>query len=206
MTTATVPSLAELRALAAERLDDPWEGAQTELEIGFERWLVSVATADGRSGIRVATACAEAALPLVRANAAASGLGFGGPDAEWGDSPAPSEQLEAVRRWLDEGADFAGSNVDYTRQLNVWEDDLRPTDAAGWFAYSVEATNLLGMAVLHGTERGPYGEWTGPVCAARSAICTYKAMNRDGGDRSADLETVLTATRAVLGSSSDEST
>lgn len=203
MPTDGVPSIDELRALAAPGLDDPWEGAQTELEIGLERWLESVATADGRQGVEVATAFASRALEVVRANAEASGLGFGGPDEEWGDSPPASEQLEAIRRWVEEGTDLPKSTVDYTRQLNVWEDDLRPgNDSPGsWYMYFVEATNLLGMAVLHGDEPGPYGEWRGPRCAARSAVCTYKAMNRDGGDRVADLEVLLGSASEVLGSS-----
>ena len=196
-----VPSLAELRTLAAEGLEDPWDGSETELEGGLERWVEALAEADGRLGVRVAIACAEHALPLVRESAAASGLDFGGPDDEWGCSMAPSEQLGAVRRWLDEGDELPPPTVDYTRQLNVWEDDLRPPDESPgtWFTYFVEATNLLAMAVLHGPEPGPYGEWRGPRCAARSAVCAYKAMNRDDGDRIADLEALLAAVEDALG-------
>ena len=62
-----------------------------------------------------------------------------------------------------------------------------------WYVYFVEATNLLVMAALHDERGGPFGHWGRPRCAARSAVCSYKAMSSPGADRRAHLTALLVA-------------
>jgi len=54
------------------------------------------------------------------------------------------------------------------------------------------------MAILHDDEAGPYDTWRRSLCAARSAVCSYKAMHRPGDDRDADLLQLVSAIRAAL--------
>lgn len=193
--------VATLEDLSSFAPSEEWDGGETALERSLEGWVEAIAGADPRAGVRAAMACAEHALPIVEASARASRLDVGAPDQEWGDSKTPIEQLAAVRAWLDSGADIPPHTADYTRQLNVWDEDLRPVEDApeDWFVYFVETTNLLLMAILHGDESGPYDTWRRSLCAARSAVCSYKAMHRPGGDREADLRQLIAAVRAALG-------
>jgi hypothetical protein len=193
---SSVTSLADLRGFAPS---ESWDGCESELEGALEGWIEAIAKADARSGVQAALACAELALPVVRASAQASADDVGGPDQSWGDSKAPVEQLAAARAWLGAGTAIPPHTADYTRQLNVWDEDLRPVDADGWFVYYVEATNLLVMAILHDDQGGPYRTWPRARCAARSAVCSYKAMHRPDDDRDADLARVIGAVRVALG-------
>lgn len=177
-----------------------WEGRETALEAGLEGWVEAIAKADARAGGVAALACAEHALPIVAASYAASGMDFGGPDDEWGDSATPRQQLEHVRAWVEHGTPIPELAADYTRQLNVWDEDLRPTQGnlEGWYVYFVETTNLLVMAILHDESGGPYGTWSGSVSAARSAVCSYKAMHRAGSDRGDDAAALIAAIKSAF--------
>ncbi len=127
-------------------------------------------------------------------------MDFGSPDVLWGDGCAPMEQVAAARTWFEasEPAPLEGI-VDYTRQLNVWDDDLRPDDHSpeAWYLYFVEATNLLAMAVNHDGTGGPYGTWSAPLCAARAVVCAFKTMWRPGVARADDALALIDAARAL---------
>lgn len=189
-----VTDLDELRAFVAV---EPWEARQTDLEGALEGWVEAIAKEDRRAGQLAALACAEHALPVIAATAEASGLDFGGPDQTWGDAFTPREQLAAARAFLEDGKALPDKITDYTRQLDVWDEDLRPDEDSpeGWFVYFVEATNLLLMALKHDEGGGPYGTWRGSMCAARSAVCSYKAMHRAGDDREVDASALIDAIR-----------
>lgn len=177
-----------------------WEAGETPAELQLEGWVQAIALVDLRAGVLAACVCAEQACEVARQLSVASGLDFGAPDQSWGGALAPVEQVARVRRWLDEGLPIPPRTADYSRQQNIWDDDMRPVAAypGDWFTYFVEASNLLVMAVLHGDDPGPYGEWPGVPCAARSALCSYKAMNGPGRDRDADLASLRAAVQAAL--------
>ena len=115
----------------------------------------------------------------------------------WGHEVSAVDQVTQVQKWIESGASLEHT-ADYTRQLNVWDDDLRPTSVEDWFLYYVEASNLLVMAALHGANQGPYGTtWTGPMCSARAAVCAYKAMNHPKADREAQAQMLIDIIRTT---------
>lgn len=188
-------------ALAGYPPSSAWEGIQHALERGLEGWVEAVARADKTAGVAAAAAVVQHALPIARRNYEASKLDYGGPDEGWaGWECAPVEQLSRVRAWLDSGGndELPALTADYTRQLSIWDDDLRPAvdSPAGWYIYFVEATNLLAFAVLHGADGGPYGTWSHPACAARAAVCAFKSMNAAGSDRRAGARALIDAIRS----------
>jgi hypothetical protein len=189
-----------LPAFDSDLAGTPWDVCETAGEQQLANWVEAIARADHRSGVLAARVCAEVALPVARSSAVASGLGFAEPDRPWGASLAPVEQLDRVRRWLDQGMEIPARTLDVSRQLNIWDDDLRPPPDApdSWFTYFVEASNLLVMAARNGDAPGAYGSWSGPVAAGRSAVCSYKAMHRPGHDRQADLDLLRAAVQSAL--------
>ena len=169
-----------------------WAGQETELERSFEGWIETIARTDPAAGVLAACVCAEYAFPIAKRHAEASDLDFGAPDQSWGGAVPPDEQVARVRAWITDGTPIPHHTADYARQQNVWDEDMRPMAdyPSDWFVYCVEASNLLVMAVLHDDQGGPYGKWPGTICAARSAVCSYKAMYGPGGDRQTDLITL----------------
>jgi len=191
----TLEELAELEPA------ESWDGAETDLERRFEGWIQTLA-ADRLVGIAAARACVELALPVAVTSSAASGLDFGGPHHDWGHpiGLTSAQQLEAVRALMDTGTALPKHTADYTRQLNVWDEDLRPLsgDPGSWFTYFVEATNLLVMACLHDDGAGPYGEPSRRSCASRAAVCAFKSMHTSDTDRETDLRGLIDAVEAAV--------
>ena len=185
-----------------------WEADQPPSERGIEGWIEAITVADRWSGIAAAAAAAQWALPLVTsASNANTGIDFGGPDDGLGGDVSPREQVSRVRQWLKTPTPQATRAVseaaERTRQLNVWDEDLRPLadDPSTWYWYFVEAANLLTFAVVNNETGDPDGSdinWPASVCAARSGVCAHRSIHAAGVTREVDAEAIIAAVRAAL--------
>ena len=145
-----------LRGLERDSELSSWEHALTEEERGLELWVHSF-TEFGRSAI-VAAAAAAARLvyPGIVERAGDEAIEFGiSEDAPSMDGESLGKQLHRVESWLsspdDETSSALRNAFDPTRQMTVWDDDLRPPDdlfdvSWHWF---MEVGQLCLGACLH---------------------------------------------------------
>ena len=171
----------KVEALYGHEPSGEWAGRETELEGALEGFVESLTRSDRAKGLQLAYGICERALPMAIAGFEASGMDFGDPrDPDgWGDTGSAVEQLEQIKGALEGGFYELTGVIDYTRQLNVWDEDLRPAGLDTAYLWYLEAPNLLAMAVVH-EESGPYGTWAGPICAGRAAVCAFKSALQEG--------------------------
>mmetsp|Transcript_19296 Transcript_19296/g.29285 ORF Transcript_19296/g.29285 Transcript_19296/m.29285 type:complete len:213 (-) Transcript_19296:56-694(-) len=180
MATADKSFEQELLHLSESSIDklEAWPGRDTKLEAGLELWVLKIQ--DRQTQLRIALAACQKALPTAIAAFEASDCDFGDPrhGESWGCDISAIEQLERVSAWIEDEATPLNSDiVDNTRQLNVWDNDLKPTLSRDYYLYFIEATNLLAMAALqhHNENDEPCGTWSTKLACARATVCAFKS-------------------------------
>ena len=203
-TVAAIPDFADhLRELGATGAGEPWVHADTPELAGLERWGTALATKDRQAGIAALVRAAQFGFPLalVAGGSAIVGLGFRGSEGEPIADGAPVEvQIARASRWLDDPSTIGAVDEAYdrTRQLNVWDDDLRPGDATAYYWY-LDVGQCCCAAILRGAgdpEGTSYYEWPPATTVGRGLVIAVRGIRNEGADLDqilTDLGTALTA-------------
>jgi histone H1/5 len=173
----------ELRNLSVHSLD-AWTHADMPELMGLERWGRELATKDLEAGIAALVEAARFGFP----RAAEAGreelvdVGF------FADHPsvdgAPVEtQIEVAAAWLDnpDHLDAVKNAFDQTRQVHVWEDDLRPEDGRAYWWYT-EVGQCCCAAIIRdgGTADGAsYYEWDPATIVGRGLVMAVRGVRQE---------------------------
>lgn len=195
---ATGPDFAaHLRGLGATG----WEHADAPELAGLEQWGTELATRDRMAGIGALVRAAQYGYPLA---VAAGGVGLdhmGFHASEGSMDGAPVEtQIALAAAWLDapdaEHLAAVAAGNDPSRQLQIWDDDLRPPDDRAHWWYS-DVGQCCGHAITRqgGDPAGDsYYEWPPEACVGRGLVIAVRGI-RDPG---ANLAAILANVRAAL--------
>ncbi len=183
---------------------DFWEHCELPEEKGLEAWIYNLAAIDKNAGIAAAVASAQFVLPHVSKRADEFYIWFK-PDQDNGSPETPVKQVELAQTWLnslnEEDKQAAIKAVDLSRQLNIWDDDLKPfPDGDKWYIWFFDATNLALFSLLDDGPHFHYGgycSWKSSVAAARSVICSLKSLRMPG-------ESVADNTTAIIQAVQDQ--
>ena len=195
---ATGPDFAAyLRSLDASG----WEHADSPELAGLEQWGTQLATRDRMVGIGALVRAAQHGYPQA---IAAGGIGLddmGFHASEGAMDGAPVEtQIALAAAWLDApdraslAAVLAGN--DPSRQLLIWDDDLRPPDDRAHWWYS-DVGQCCGYAIT--TKRtnangDGYYEWPSEICVGRGLVIAVRGLREKG----ANIDAILAGVRAAL--------
>ncbi len=184
----------------------PWRHSTTPALVGLEYFgagtMLPHAQFNARVGIGMLVRVAQTAFPIV---AAAGGKALAGAaffaDDDIGNEPgvdgAPLEtQLATLMAWLEQEAEVQAVDAvfDRTRQLYVWDDDIRPLDDQA-FMWLTEVGQCACAAVINpggdATDRGYYG-WPADVCVGRGLVAAVRAVTPPGSDVTAIYNQLFT--------------
>jgi hypothetical protein len=173
----------ELRNLSVHALD-AWTHADMPELMGLERWGRELATADLKAGIAALVEAARFGFP----RAAEAGreelvdVGF------FADHPsvdgAPVEtQIEVAAAWLDnpDHLDAVKNAFDQTRQLHVWDDDLRPEDGRAYWWYT-EVGQCCCAAIIRDSGKADgssYYEWDPATIVGRGLVMAVRGVRQE---------------------------
>lgn len=174
----------------------PWKHSTTRALMGLEQFgwstMLPYPGNDGRVGVGLLVRVAQTAFPLVAAvggQELSSAAFFADHDAvaESEADGAPLEtQLATLMSWLDEDADekAVAAVYDRTRQLYVWDDDIRPSYDQS-FMWLTEVGQCACAALMNEdgdpNDRGYYG-WPPGACVGRGLVATIRALTPTGAD------------------------
>lgn len=171
-----------LRSLGSE---SPWEFADAPELVGLERWGRELAQRDRVAGIGALVAAAHHGFPIAaeRGGSALEGMGFTGNDDDpIHDGAAVQVQIARALAWLDAPGDVTAERVDQafdrTRQLNVWEDDLRPPEDSTFYWY-LDVGQACCAAILDvGADPNgdSYYHWPTPTCVGRGLVMAARGL------------------------------
>lgn len=171
-----------LRSLGSE---SPWAFADTPELVGLERWGRELAQRDRVAGIAALVAAAHHGFPRAAeaGGSALDGMGFSGLDADpIHDGAAVEVQIARAMEWLDDPGPVSEERVDEafdrTRQLNVWEDDLRPPEDSTFYWY-LDVGQACCAAILDvGSDPNgaSYYDWPTPVCVGRGLVMAARGL------------------------------
>jgi hypothetical protein len=195
---ATGPDFAGyLRGLGAQG----WEHADTPELAGLEQWGTQLATADRMAGIGALVRTAQHGFPLALAagGIGLDGMGFHASEAAMDGAPVET-QIALAAAWLDAPdrahLDAVAAGNDPSRQLQVWDDDLLPSDdRAHWWYFDVgqccghAITRAKGQASGHS-----YYEWPPETCVGRGLVVALRGLREKG----ANIDAILANVRAAL--------
>lgn len=179
-----------------------WEHSIEPEERGLEVWVYQLARFGRRAYTTAAAAAARYAYPvsLERGGEMARECGFHENSPSMDGEP-PGLQLKRVETWLaSPSADTlqaVHASIDPSRQLNVWDEDLYPSDDGMWFWF-LEVAQLVAYAATVPEEwsDGDVAEsytWPAQVCAARTVVCALKTIRTPGGDIGNDTKNLAFA-------------
>jgi hypothetical protein len=186
-----------LRGLAATG----WEHADTPELAGLEQWGTMLAHADRAAGVGALVRVAQHGFRIA---VAAGGIGLEGMGflaSEPSVDGAPVEmQIELAARWLD-APDAAhvkavAAGNDPSRQLQIWDDDLRPSDDRAHWWY-VDVGQCCGHAITQvggDPRKHSYYDWPPETCVGRGLVVAVRGLRSPR----ADLGAILAAVRAAL--------
>ena len=195
---ATGPDFAAyLRSLDASG----WEHADSPELAGLEQWGTQLATRDRMVGIGALVRAAQHGYPQA---IAAGGIGLddmGFHASEGAMDGAPVEtQIALAAAWLDApdraslAAVLAGN--DPSRQLLIWDDDLRPPDDRAHWWYS-DVGQCCGYAITTkktNANGDGYYEWPSEICVGRGLVIAVRGLREKG----ANIDAILAGVRAAL--------
>ncbi|MBL9020299.1 MAG: hypothetical protein JNL83_39300 [Myxococcales bacterium] len=178
-----------------------WEHADTAELAGLERWGTELAKRDRRAGIGALVLAARHGLPIVleRGGIGLDGMGFKA-DEPSADGAPVEKQIQLAAEWLDGPDDRHLAAVhaacDPSRQLQIWDDDLRPNDdnAHWWYA---DVGQCCGYAITRtggDPAKHSYYEWPSETCVGRGLVLAVRGLRTKG----ASLHDVLADLRAAL--------
>lgn len=181
---------AYLRALAEQGGAPAWEHATSPEQRGLERWVHAFAPLGRRTLAQVALGAARWAYPSVVSRAGEDAVAFAiAEEAPSMDGESIGMQLRRVEAWIADPGELSiealENAFDPTRQLVLWDDDLRPPEDAydiswHWF---MEVGQLCVATCLHSMSPpgsgSEYYHWSALQCAARAVVCCCKAMRME---------------------------
>ncbi len=171
-----------VRSLGSE---SPWEFADTPELVGLERWGRELAQRDRVAGVGALVAAAHHGFPLAAkaGGSALDGMSFTGNDDDpIHDGAAVEVQIARALAWLDDPGPVTEERVDQafdkTRQLNVWEDDLRPPEDSTFYWY-LDVGQACCAAILDvGSDPNgdSYYSWPTPTCVGRGLVMVARGL------------------------------
>jgi hypothetical protein len=175
-----------LRALSSE---SPWSHADTPELVGLERWGRELAQRDRIAGIAALVVAAQHGFPIA-AEAGGSliaDVGFRGSEEDpILDGASVEVQIARARAWLDMPGPISEQKVDeafdHTRQLNVWDDELRPADDSSFYWY-LDLGQCCCAAILDvgsNPTGGSYYEWPTPTTVGRGLVIAARGLRSPG--------------------------
>ncbi len=178
-----------------------WEHADTPELAGLERWGIELTKRDRRVGIGALVRVAQHGFPIA---AAAGGIGLDGMGfhaSEGSMDGAPVEkQIQLAAAWLDapDAAHLAAvaEGNDPSRQLQVWDDDLRPGDDSAHWWY-LDVGQCCGHAITQRTgdpRKDSYYDWDPAACVGRGLVLAVRGLRSKG----ASIDAILERVRAAL--------
>jgi len=181
--------LDELRALAVDA-PTPWPHADDPLLIGLERWGRALGERDLAAAALALVAAAQHGLPIARA---AGGAAFDElavfEDVEAEDGAAIEAQLAIAAAHARAGTAASQAVVDSSfdrgMQLNIWSDDLLPTEEGAYCWYlEVGQCALAALRSDDGHEvddaHESYYYWTRPVVIGRGLVVAARGLRLPG--------------------------
>jgi hypothetical protein len=127
------------------------------------------------------------------------GMGFHASEPAMDGAPVET-QIELAARWLDapDAAHRAAvaASIDPSRQLQVWDDDLRPSDdRAHWWYLDVGQCCAHAITRTAGDPRKhSYYQWPPETCVGRGLVVAVRGLRT----QRADLRAILAGVRAAL--------
>ncbi len=181
--------------LAGYQMLEPaaWFMAESELLQRLEAWGFALAQRDRRLGVAALVAFAQVGFPVAMANAAGREENCGFWDSEPHADGAPVEaQIARGAAWLDDPSEANVTAVkqgfDPTRQLNVWDEDLRPQSDKDNFFWYYEIGQCIAHAIT-GEGGDPGGEsydyWTPEQSVSRGLVIAVLGIRQGTGDQAA---------------------
>ena len=178
-----------------------WEHADTPELAGLEQWGTQLAKTDRMAGIGALVRTAQHGYPIA---VAAGGIGLdnmGFHASEGSMDGAPVEtQIALAAAWLDapDSAHLAAVSAgnDPSRQLQIWDDDLRPPDDRAHWWYS-DVGQCCGHAITKTkgvANGGTYYEWPFEACVGRGLVLAVRGLREKG----ANIDAILAGVRAAL--------
>jgi len=192
----------ECRRLATVEGPLPWPHADSLELVGLERWGTQLAASDREAGVCALVLAAQHGFPRVVAagGAAIADIGLRGREGEpFVDGAAVEVQLGRAARWVDEpnatNRDAAADALDPTRQLHVWEDDLRPADDAAFYWYLDVGQCACSAIVRDGGDANgdSYYHWPASACVGRGLVVAARGLRMPGVEVAAILRDFYTA-------------
>jgi hypothetical protein len=199
---AAIPDFADyLRELGATGDGEPWLHADTPQLAGLERWGKALTAKDRHAGIAALVRAAQHGFPIAATAGGGEivGIAFRGQEGDQiVDGAAVEVQIARAARWLDDPSTIGAVDEAYdrTRQLNVWDDDLRPSDRSAFHWY-LDVGQCCCAAILRGGGNpagDSYYEWPPPVTVGRGLVMAVRGIRNEG----ADLDQILTDLGAAL--------
>lgn len=127
------------------------------------------------------------------------GMGFHASEPSLDGAPVEA-QIELAARWLDTPDDThlaaVAAGNDPARQLQMWDDDLRPSDDRAHWWY-LDVGQCCGHAITRTTgdpRKGSYYDWPPESCVGRGLVVAVRGLRSKG----ADLRAILAAVRAAM--------
>ncbi|MDQ3365490.1 MAG: hypothetical protein M3680_08685, partial [Myxococcota bacterium] len=192
----------ECQRLATEQGPLPWPAADSLELVGLERWGRQLAKADRLAGVCALVLAAQHGFPTVvtRGGAALAEVGMRGKEGDPFVSGASVEvQLGRAARWVDEpiaaNAALVRDAFDPTRQLNLWEDDLRPDEAQAFYWY-LEVGQCACAAIFRedgDPDAGAYDGWPPEVSVGRGLVIAARGLRSESTTTSDVLQRIYAA-------------
>lgn len=178
-----------------------WEHADTPELAGLEQWGTLLARSDRFTGIGALVRVAQFGFPIAVAagGIGLDGMGFHASEPSLDGAPVEA-QIELAATWLDVPdakhlAAVAAGN-DPSRQLRMWDDDLRPSDDRAHWWY-LDVGQCCGHAITRTTgdpRKDSYYDWPPEACVGRGLVVAVRGLRSKG----ADLRAILAAVRVAM--------
>jgi len=178
-----------------------WEHADSPELAGLEQWATELARTDLRAALGALVRTARYGLPIIleRGGLGLDGMGFRASEPSADGAPVET-QIELAAAWLDAPdqahAEAVRAGNDPARQLQIWDEDLRPNDERAHWWYQ-DVGQCCGYAITRTSgspNGGSYYTWPPETCVGRGLVLAVRGL-RDG---SASVGKILADVRAAL--------
>lgn len=178
-----------------------WEYADTPELAGLEKWGTMLAQRDRSIGIAALVRVAQHGfrIAIAAGGIGLDGMGFHASEPSIDGAPV-EKQIELAASWLDapdaaHRAAVAAGN-DPSRQRQMWDDDLRPSDDSAHWWY-LDVGQCCGHAITRTAgdpRKDSYYDWPPETCVGRGLVVAVRGLR----SRGADLRAILADVRAAM--------
>ena len=177
-----------------------WEHSEQVVEKGMEIWIHSLSQFGSKVCLHAASAAGRYAYPFVVERGGEMALECGiFEESSSMDGESAGKQLRRVEAWLadvtEENRVAVEHSIDFSRQQQVWDEDLYPSDDFMWFWF-LEVGQLCAQACIcpddqpHEEGVGPH-TWSRSFLAARATVCAAKSIQMQNGDRKKEFTQLM---------------